>query len=71
MDERDETSMVDDLQKQLREKEMDLNDFRLDALNSAQQMDQYKESLAQMKVSTFFSPSVIIGFHGHLFSRVK
>ncbi|OQV22467.1 hypothetical protein BV898_03640 [Hypsibius exemplaris] len=56
MDEREErmeeqqgerSSLVAELQQQLRQKEMDLNDFRMEALKSEQQLDQYKESMTR------------------------
>ena len=50
MDEADETSLIENLQRQLREKEMTLNDFRLEALNWAQQLDHFTETMANMKV---------------------
>ncbi|XP_055335570.1 neuron navigator 2-like isoform X2 [Paramacrobiotus metropolitanus] len=49
MDESDEIVIVEDLQRQLREKEMTLTDFQLQAVKSAQQLDQYKEDMQRMR----------------------
>lgn len=43
---------MDDLKKQLREKEMVLTDIRLEALTSAHQLESFKETVNKMRVST-------------------
>ncbi|XP_064600555.1 neuron navigator 3-like isoform X2 [Liolophura sinensis] len=43
------TSSVTDLKKQLREKDMKLTDIRLEALTSAHQLEQLKETMSKMK----------------------
>lgn len=40
-----------DLKKQLREKDMKLTDIRLEALTSAHQLEQLKETMSKMKVT--------------------
>jgi hypothetical protein len=46
----DETKSVDELKKQLREKEMVLTDIRLEALTSAHQLESLKETVNKMRV---------------------
>ena len=43
---------VQDLKKQLREKDMVLTDIRLEALSSAHQLEALKETVSRMRVST-------------------
>ncbi|CAG7818359.1 unnamed protein product [Allacma fusca] len=45
----DESASVDDLKKQLREKEMVLTDIRLEALTSAHQLESFKETVNKMR----------------------
>jgi hypothetical protein len=47
----DENKSVDDLKKQLREKEMVLTDIRLEALTSAHQLESLKETVNKMRVN--------------------
>ena len=47
--------MVDELKKQLREKDMVLTDIRLEALSSAHQLEALKETVSRMRVSPRFS----------------
>lgn len=44
--------MVDDLKKQLREKDLVLTDIRLEALSSAHQLESLKDTVIRMRVST-------------------
>ena len=46
---------VQDLKKQLREKDMVLTDIRLEALSSAHQLEALKETVTRMRVSLFFN----------------
>lgn len=48
----EEPKSVDELKKQLREKEMVLTDIRLEALTSAHQLESLKETVTKMRVST-------------------
>ena len=55
MDERDEVApTIEELQHQLRERERQLNDFRLESLTSAQQLDEFKEAMSSMKVRNLY-----------------
>jgi len=45
-----EVKSVDELKKQLREKEMVLTDIRLEALTSAHQLESLKETVNKMRV---------------------
>lgn len=49
----EDTETVRELKKQLRDKEMKLTDIRLEALTSAHQLDQLREQVGKMRVSTF------------------
>jgi hypothetical protein len=51
--------MVDELKKQLREKDMVLTDIRLEALSSAHQLEALKETVSRMRVSPRFSFSAL------------
>lgn len=46
-----EAEMVMQLRSELREKEMKLTDIRLEALSSAHQLDQLRESMNRMQVT--------------------
>lgn len=46
----EEPRSVDELKKQLREKEMVLTDIRLEALTSAHQLESLKETVNKMRV---------------------
>ena len=43
-------SSISDLQNQLHEKDMKLTDIRLEALSSAAQLEQFKDTITKMKV---------------------
>lgn len=45
---------VDELKKQLREKDLVLTDIRLEALSSAHQLESLKDTVIKMRVSTVF-----------------
>lgn len=45
---------VDELKKQLREKDLVLTDIRLEALSSAHQLESLKDTVIKMRVSFFF-----------------
>jgi len=45
-------AVVDDLKKQLREKDLVLTDIRLEALSSAHQLESLKDTVIRMRVST-------------------
>ena len=51
--------MVDELKKQLREKDMVLTDIRLEALSSAHQLEALKETVSRMRVSPRFPFSAL------------
>lgn len=59
MDERDEVTLVEDLQRQLREREMMITDFQLQSVKSAQQMDQYKEDVLRMRVGQYLAKAAM------------
>jgi len=70
---------VDELKKQLREKDLVLTDIRLEALSSAHQLESLKDTVIKMRVSTcnkrimqisIFSNSKIIKFSQH-FSNMQ
>ena len=46
----DETDSVVNLQKKLQEKDMKLTDIQLEALSSAHQLEQLRETMSRMKV---------------------
>lgn len=48
----DSPEVVKELKKQLREKDMMLTDIRLDALSSAHQLENLRETVNKMRVST-------------------
>lgn len=49
--EKDETHIVDELKRQLREKDLVLTDIRLEALSSAHQLESLKDTVIKMRVS--------------------
>ena len=54
-----------ELQQQLHEKDMKLTDIRLEALSSAHQLEQLRDTMNQMKVSfhlKFFVFAFLFGF---------
>lgn len=52
MYEAEDAGTVLELRKQLRDKDMKLTDIRLEALSSAHQLEQLRETMNKMKVST-------------------
>lgn len=50
--EAEDASSVLELKKQLRDKDMKLTDIRLEALSSAHQLEQLRETMNKMKVHT-------------------
>lgn len=50
MYEAEDASSVLELRKQLRDKDMKLTDIRLEALSSAHQLEQLRETMNKMKV---------------------
>ncbi len=55
-----EAETVMQLRSELRDKEMKLTDIRLEALSSAHQLDQLRESMNRMQVSICFKDSLKI-----------
>ena len=51
---------VIDLRKQLREKDMKLTDIRLEALSSAHQLEQVRETMNRMKVSAAAKHTLLV-----------
>lgn len=47
----DESVLVDELKRQLREKDLVLTDIRLEALSSAHQLESLKDTVNKMRVS--------------------
>lgn len=52
--EKDESHLVDELKRQLREKDLVLTDIRLEALSSAHQLESLKDTVIKMRVSLNF-----------------
>ena len=50
-DENDCPELVEELRKQLREKDLVLTDIRLEALSSAHQLESLKDTVMKMRVS--------------------
>lgn len=50
IDKPDETGLVDELKRQLREKDLVLTDIRLEALSSAHQLESLKDTVIKMRV---------------------
>lgn len=48
------------LRSELRDKEMKLTDIRLEALSSAHQLDQLRESMNRMQVSICFNRTICL-----------
>lgn len=49
--EKQEQAIVDELKRQLREKDLVLTDIRLEALSSAHQLESLKDTVIKMRVS--------------------
>lgn len=47
----DQSGLVDELKRQLREKDLVLTDIRLEALSSAHQLESLKDTVIKMRVS--------------------
>ncbi len=58
--------MVSELRSELWEKEMKLTDIRLEALSSAHQLEQLRETMNNMQVSDWFS-NVLVLRCGHIY----
>jgi len=54
--------MVEQLRKQLREKDLVLTDIRLEALSSAHQLESLKDTVIKMRVSNINSNLLILIF---------
>lgn len=65
----DSPEVVKDLKKQLREKDMMLTDIRLDALSSAHQLENLKETVNKMRVS-FKSLLLVFIFFTHVIYKI-
>lgn len=52
--------MVEDLKKQLREKDLVLTDIRLEALSSAHQLESLKDTVIRMRVCIHFIFYVLV-----------
>ena len=52
--------VVEELKKQLREKDLVLTDIRLEALSSAHQLESLKDTVIKMRVSTLFILFLVI-----------
>lgn len=57
-----EAETVMQLRSDLRDKEMKLTDIRLEALSSAHQLDQLRESMNRMQVSIFLTTFLICSY---------
>ncbi len=55
-----EAETVMQLHSELRDKEMKLTDIRLEALSSAHQLDQLRESMSRMQVSICFNKTICL-----------
>lgn len=51
----DQSGLVDELKRQLREKDLVLTDIRLEALSSAHQLESLKDTVIKMRVNIFFN----------------
>lgn len=49
----DQAGLVDELKRQLREKDLVLTDIRLEALSSAHQLESLKDTVIKMRVRIF------------------
>lgn len=54
------SDVVEELKKQLREKDLVLTDIRLEALSSAHQLESLKDTVIKMRVSVFVLVAVFI-----------
>lgn len=67
----DSPEAVKELKKQLHEKDMMLTDIRLDALSSAHQLENLKETVNKMRVSMDYNFSYGTGFKCFLLIHKK
>lgn len=49
----DQSGLVDELKRQLREKDLVLTDIRLEALSSAHQLESLKDTVIKMRVNVY------------------
>lgn len=54
IDKPEEAGLVDELKRQLREKDLVLTDIRLEALSSAHQLESLKDTVIKMRVRSKF-----------------
>lgn len=54
----EEAGLVDELKRQLREKDLVLTDIRLEALSSAHQLESLKDTVIKMRVSNKMSQEI-------------
>lgn len=52
-DKPDDSGLVDELKRQLREKDLVLTDIRLEALSSAHQLESLKDTVIKMRVRVY------------------
>lgn len=62
IDKPEEAGLVDELKRQLREKDLVLTDIRLEALSSAHQLESLKDTVIKMRVRSKFYFVIFISY---------